>query len=155
MRSRQLRMGLLCAALPVVFTALPAAVSSGSAAPSSPVIGIHKSFGVSSAGWGRVRPKVLFNGGDPSGDITSIHWTSWGGRTAHGRGKNPIFKPSGGYYKKDVTIRLRATDLGTCHSSGKRAYRHLYVSEPSRPGGKFGPWRIWTGYHRNLCTRLE
>jgi hypothetical protein len=155
MGTRQLRASLLCAALPVVLAALPATASTGSATSRSPVIGIHKSFGVSSAGWGHARPKVLFNGGDPSGDITSIHWTSWGGHTAHGRGKNAIFKPSGGYYNKHVTIRLRATDLGTCQSSGKRAYRHLYVSELARPGGAFGPWRIWTSYHRNLCTRLK
>jgi hypothetical protein len=124
-------------------------------AAAPPVIGVTHSFGPSSEGWGQVRPKTLFNGGDGSGDIQRIRWATWGGRIARGHGKNPIFKPSGGYYHRPVTIRLRATDLGTCRSSGQRAYRHLYVSEPNRPGGQFGPWRIWTSYHRNLCTHFQ
>jgi hypothetical protein len=97
-----------------------------------------------------VQPHHLFNGGDPSGSISSIHWSSWGGSVAKGRGTNPIFKPKGGYYRKPVTIRLRAKDPGVCGSAG-RGYHHLYVSEPKKPGGAFGPWRIWTSYHKDLC----
>jgi hypothetical protein len=44
-----------------------------------------------------MRPHKLFNGGDPSGLVTHIHWVSWGGKTAIGYGLNPIFKPGGGY----------------------------------------------------------
>jgi hypothetical protein len=154
------RVGATCAAVSLMFLAAPAvagsaAADSAVATSAVPVLGIHKSFGPSSTGWGTARPKTLFNGGDPSGDIMRITWSSWGGVTAHGHGKNAIFKPSGGYYGKDVTIRLRATDLGTCKASGRPAYKHLYVSEPSKPGGTFGPWRIWTSYHRNLCTHLN
>jgi hypothetical protein len=123
--------------------------------PRASGIGIRHSFGQDSAGWGRRRPKELFNGGDPSGLISSIGWSSWGGRVASGHGKNAVFKPSGGYYGHLVTIRLRAKDPGPCGASGRIAYHHLYVSSPSRPGGKFGKWQIWTSYHRDLCKRFE
>src|SRR5579872_2840325 len=51
-----------------------------------------------SEGWGTVRPSRIFNGGDPSGLVTQIHWTSWGGSVAVGHGLNSIFAPQGGYY---------------------------------------------------------
>jgi hypothetical protein len=133
--------------------AAQAAPASRSAAHPAPVIGIVHSFGPGSSGWGHAHPSHLFNGGDPSGEILKIHWTSWGGKTARGHGKNPIFRPKGGYYAHPVTIQLRATTLTTCR--GVPTYKHLYVREPSHPHGKLGKWRIWTSYHRNLCTRFE
>jgi hypothetical protein len=136
-------------------TATPVGAETAATSSAPPVLGVPHSFGTHSSGWGRVRPDHLYNGGDGSGDITLIKWSSWGGATARGHGKNSIFKQTGGYYRTPVTIRLRATDLGVCASTGQSAYRHLLYSEPSRPGGAFGPWRIWTSYHRNLCTRLE
>lgn len=121
----------------------------------APVLGVKHSFGPYSTGWGHARPKRLYNGGDPSGDIFSIHWSSWGGRVAHGKGKNAIFKPNGGYYPKPVHIELRARDLGRCVSGGPRTYRRLYAREPSRPGGPYGKWFVWTNYHPGLCTKLD
>jgi hypothetical protein len=31
-----------------------------------------------------VEPSTIFNGGDPSGSVTKIHWTGWGNPTAIG-----------------------------------------------------------------------
>ncbi|HTW18655.1 MAG TPA: hypothetical protein VME70_00405 [Mycobacteriales bacterium] len=155
MRSRLLLRVAAAGACATLVIAPATALAAGSTTAQTPVLGVHHSFGPDSKGWGTARPKTLFNGGDPSGDITHIHWTSWGGKTAHGRGKNSVVKPAGGYYHKQVTIRLRATDLGTCKSSGKRAYRHLWFKEPSKPGGPFGHWHIWTAYHKNLCKRMH
>jgi hypothetical protein len=118
-------------------------------------IGIRHSFGTHSEGWGTVRPTHLYNGGDPSGDITAITWSSWGGAVAIGQGKNSIFSPKGGYYRHPVRILLRAKDPTECGSSGGFDYKHLYVREPHRPHGKLGKWKIWTSYHRDLCKRFS
>lgn len=146
----------VAALLVVAAIATPASVSATPTAPTpTPVIGIPHSFGAHSQGWGHVRPRVLYNGGDGSGDISLITWSSWGGATARGVGKNSIFSPKGGYYRRPVNIQLRATDLGPCGTTGQPGYHHLYVREPSRPGGPIGKWRIWTSYHRDLCTKFN
>ena len=94
-------------------------------------------------GWGQVRPTQIFNGGDPSGDIVHVSWKTWGGPAANGWGKTFAFKPHGGYYQKPVLAHLHAQDLGKC--SGHRAYRQLWVSEQTRPGGPFTRWFSWSG----------
>jgi hypothetical protein len=108
------------------------------------------SFPSGGLGWGTPRPKTLFNGGDPSGYISKITWTSWGGSIATGSGLNPIFKPQGGYYPNPVKIQLRASSIGICYSGGPRTYRRLIAREPSRPGGPMGHWFVWSGQH-SLC----
>ncbi len=102
-------------------------------------------------GFGTVRPGAIFNGGDPSGLVTHIHWSSWGGSVATGHGLNAIFKPAGGYYAKLVTIQLRAYDIGRCAALGPLAYRRLSVREPSRPGGPPGRWVAWGGGRGTIC----
>ena len=108
-----------------------------------------KAFAPDGTGWGTSEPAEIFNGGDPSGLITEVHWSSWGGAQANGFGKNPIFKPQGGYYRRPVTIKLRASALGRC--AGKAAYTRLSVREPRKPGGPLGPWRSWSGA-ANICV---
>jgi hypothetical protein len=94
-------------------------------------------------GFGSPHPEAISNGGDASGSIAEVHWSSWGGPVAHGRGRHPMFKPHGGYYRKPVVALLKATDLGRCE--GHAAYLRLLIKEPRRPGGPFGPWRSWAG----------
>ena len=36
------------------------------------------------AGFGQIRPSKIFNGGDPTGLVSHITWTSWGGARASG-----------------------------------------------------------------------
>lgn len=100
-------------------------------------------------GWGTSMPTKLYNGGDPSGLMNEIRWTSWGGNTSIGYGLNSIFKPGGGYYSRPVIIELRAQKLGKCSSSGPRAYTQLYVRGPSRPEGLIGAWHSWSA--TSLC----
>jgi hypothetical protein len=114
------------------------------------VLGSRSFAGSQGAGWGTAHPREIFNGGDPSGLVTHIRWSSWGGPSASGRGKNAIFKPQGGYYKQLVTIQLRGTDRGRCTKQGPLAYRKLYVREPSRPGGPVGKWSLWS-VSKTLC----
>jgi hypothetical protein len=110
-----------------------------------------KQYRIGGKGWGTMEPKKLSNGGVPSGIIDHIHWKSWGGSTAIGWGRGWIYEPQGGYYDRSVRVRLRALDIGNC--AGHRAYRHLSVRKPSRPGGKLGPWHSWTYRGENLCDR--
>jgi hypothetical protein len=99
-------------------------------------------------GWGTAHPKTIYNGGDPSGLISDVHWSSWGGDVARGRGRNSIFKPQGGYYRHQVTIQLKAKRIGSCE--GRRAYLKLFIREPRKPGGPLGPWLSWSG-SRTIC----
>lgn len=102
------------------------------------------SFEPGGQGWGTSRPTSIFNGGDPSGLVVHIRWTGWGSPVALGRGLNSIFMPHGGYYLRRVTIELRADQLGGCTPNGQRAYRRLSIRVPARPGGKLGPWMLWS-----------
>src|SRR6188472_766733 len=94
-------------------------------------------------GWGVARPHTIYNGGVPSGMISKVHWSSWGGAEARGRGRHPIYKPRGGYYRHPVVAQLKATRIGSC--KGRDAYLKLLIREPRRPGGPLGPWYSWSG----------
>lgn len=107
-----------------------------------PVLG-SRAFELNGSGWGSPEPVEIFNGGDPSGLVTEIHWRGWGTPTATGYGLNSIFKPQGGYYPQPVRIELRATGLGHCGL--EPAYTRLLARAPSRPGGPPGPWFSWSG----------
>ncbi len=126
------------------------AAGSGASAAGSVVLGSRAFALPDGAGWGTPRPSKIFNGGDPSGLVSNIHWNSWGGPSATGHGLNSIFKPAGGYYGQLVTIELRAYAIGKCSSHGPRAYTRLAVRVPSRPGGPLGAWTPWSS-SGNVC----
>jgi hypothetical protein len=130
----------------------PAAASrAGSAAHvSSVVLGSKSYYAPQSRGWGTVKPKTIFNGGDPSGLVSNIHWQNWGQKSAIGWGYTSIFKPQGGYYPTLVRAELRATDLGRCNGRGPMAYRHLDARVPAKPGGPLGKWFHWASTG-NIC----
>jgi hypothetical protein len=115
-----------------------------------PVLGSKRFDAPNAEGFGRVKPETIFNGGDPSGLVTKIRWTRWGGRTALGYGLNAIVQPGGGYYPQLVRIDLKPAAIGRCTNHGRLTYRRLYVREPTRPGGPMGDWFLWSGAH-NLC----
>src|SRR5437773_9173514 len=50
------------------------------------VLGSTKSFVPYGFGWGTVAPRTLYNGGDPSGRVSKIHWQAWGRSVALGSG---------------------------------------------------------------------
>lgn len=141
---------LACAALAAA--AMPAALAPAASAsdPATVVLGSSAFAGAIGVGWGRPHPSEIFNGGDPSGLVTRIHWRGWGGPQSTGRGLTSIFKPAGGYYGTLVTAQLKAFDRGRCTAGGPIAYRRLSVREPARPGGPLGPWQSWSG-SRTLC----
>jgi hypothetical protein len=124
----------------------------GCAARSSPtiVLGSRAYYAPQSRGWGSVKPRTIYNGGDPAGLVTNIRWQHWGQKSAIGWGFTSIFKPAGGYYPRLVRAELRATDIGRCTAGGQLAYRRLSARVPSRPGGPLGAWFRWSGTG-NIC----
>jgi hypothetical protein len=139
--------GLLVVALLIASAAY--AMSSGEQAKREPVLG-SKNFAPGGKGFGEVAPHKIFNGGDPSGLVTHIHWKHWGADTARAHGDHPIFKPGGGYYSKPSHSILRASDLGKCPNSNRLAYRKLKVRDQKRPGGPRGHWYSWSGF-KTIC----
>ena len=114
----------------------------------TPILGSKAFAQPFGAGFGHAEPKVIFNGGDPSGEVSQIKWRSWGGPIAIGYGRNPIFPPQGGYYRNLGRVELRANKLGKC--AGKRAYTRLEIRAPKQPGGKLGKWVLWSGA-KTIC----
>jgi len=117
-----------------------------------PVLGSESFAGQNGIGWGTYKPSEIFNGGDPSGMIQAISWSTWGKPQTFGFGNAFIFRapPLGGYYPNALRVELLASDLGRCTAGGPLAYQHLEVREPTRPGGKLGPWFAWSGA-KTLC----
>jgi hypothetical protein len=120
----------------------PAAATQASG---EPTLGAPGAF-QDGSGFGQARPRRVFYGGDPTGDIRAITWRTWGGPTAIGTGI--------GYYEPDNApvaesysqpAQIKAYDLGLCH--GKRVYLKVQWWYPSH-GGSFDPGE--SGY--NLCT---
>lgn len=119
-------------------------------APVRVVLGA-KAFAPQGNGFGTVKPRKIFNGGDPSGLVSNITWSHWGSATATAAGKTSIFKPQGGYYHTLVRAQLKASNLGHCTANGPLAYRRLQIRVPSRPGGRLGRWLLWSG-SKTICT---
>jgi hypothetical protein len=75
-------------------------------------------------GFGRVRPREIFFGGDPSGLVCHISWTSWGGQFAVGTGTGLYIGPhqgvSQGHPAPAVIVLYH---LATWH--GRPAYTRL------------------------------
>jgi hypothetical protein len=102
-------------------------------------------FGYNSQGFGEVRPITVFNGGDPTGLVTGITWSSWGGSTATGTGTSDYVGPNqtvAGGTQEPVTIV--AFDLGTC--GGKLMYQAVEWYFPQH-GQTFDP-----SHYEDICT---
>lgn len=73
-------------------------------------------------GYGHAKPRTIFNGGDPTGLVRQINWSSWGGRRAVGWGTGFWVRPrriaAQGQFEKGAEIVL--FHLGRCHA--RRAY---------------------------------
>jgi hypothetical protein len=88
-------------------------------------------------GYGQARPSTVFNGGDPTGLVTGISWSSWGGATAIGTGTAEWVGPNQ-YVATgtEETATIVAFDLGTC--GGRPAYQAVEWYFPQH-GQKFDP----------------
>jgi hypothetical protein len=96
-------------------------------------------------GYGHVRPRKIFNGGDPTGLVRMIHWNSWGGAHATGTGSALWVGPhqivAAGKFE---TAHVVLFQLGTCH--GRAAYNAIEWYFPQHKQ-KFS-----AGTYINACT---
>lgn len=89
-------------------------------------------------GYGHVKPRTIFNGGDPTGLVEHIHWYSWGARHAVGTGtalwvgRNQIVAQ--GRFERGARVVLFR--LGRCR--GRRAYDAIEWYFPQH-GQRFRP----------------
>ena len=71
--------------LALVMLMLAATVTASSAqATEQPILA--GPWSMDQEGYGHVKPKRIFNGGDPTGLVTHIRWLTWGQRKAIGTG---------------------------------------------------------------------
>ncbi|HEY6277495.1 MAG TPA: hypothetical protein VIX86_14305 [Streptosporangiaceae bacterium] len=119
-------------AVPVTAAALICAGCAGSASPVAasgtakvsavPTLGRPAGLFAHGAGFGEVRPARIFNGGDPTGLLVHVVWTSWGGSRAVGTGTSDYVGPNQSVATgRQQQATVVAFNLGTCH--GKLMYR--------------------------------
>ncbi|WP_320669246.1 hypothetical protein [Patulibacter defluvii] len=148
---RRRRTAACATALVTIATLGPAAVATSAASAGTIVLG-SAAYAPNGSGFGTAKPRVIFNGGAPSGRVERIRWRGWGHAVTYGRGYIPIYRPNGGYYARLGRIELRASGRGTCPgTNGQRAYLKLRARAVSKPGGRLGKWFSWSG-SRRICT---
>jgi hypothetical protein len=106
----------------VAACALGGASAAAVAVSSTPTLGTH--LGGATKGFGLVKPKTVFLGGDPTGLVTKLTWNSWGSPVTVGTGTG-YYPPPGNPVVAAVKVRvtLDASKLGTC--KGHKAYKRL------------------------------
>lgn len=89
-----------------------------------------------------MRPRTVFLGGDPSGQVQSISWRNWGNGRAAGFGEGwcPGSSVASGH---PCLASLHIYGLGTCH--GRRAYTALALW--FKQGGSWTAVSKW-----NICN---
>ncbi len=119
-----------------------AAVPSAAADP-QPTLG--RALTPNQQGYGTVRPAKVFNGGDPTGMIFDITWSSWGGPQATGTG-TAYWDPPGAAVAESVAepATIVAYNLGSCN--GQLMYQAVDWYFPGQ-GESFNPDDTY-----NICT---
>lgn len=118
--------------------------ATSSPAPAGPLLGAHW-CGEYCPGYGTSEPTEVFNGGDPTGEVSDITWSSWGGAEAKGSGTStyvPLGDDVANGYPAPATIV--AFDLGTCGDGPAYTAVEWYFPEF---GGSFDP-----GDYIEACT---
>ena len=90
-------------------------------------------------GYGHARPRTIFNGGDASGLLTGIHWSTWGRSRAIGTGRGLYVAPDQSNAEgTEEPARVVLFALGSC--KGRRAYEAIEWYFPQH-GERFQPHR--------------
>ena len=96
-------------------------------------------------GFGQVKPAKIFNGGDPTGLVTHVTWSSWGGPRAQATGTSEYVGPNQSVATgRPATATVVAFDLGTC--DGKLMYQAVEWYFPQH-GQSLSPH-----HYENICT---
>jgi hypothetical protein len=89
-------------------------------------------------GFGQVKPREIYYGGDPTGLVCRIHWHSWGGPIARGTGVGWYINGSQSVSQgHPATATVVASKLGTWN--GRPAYNRLRWSFPNHGGDRRAP----------------
>lgn len=92
-------------------------------ASSLPTLGLSSAY-VGGVGFGSIEPALVSLGGDPTGIISAVVWSSWGGSTATGKGIAAYVAPG---QATATATRQSATvvafNLGYCN--GEMVYREI------------------------------
>lgn len=96
-------------------------------------------------GYGQIKPTTIFNGGDPTGMVKDIHWSSWGGAQALGTGLAVYVSPHQSVAEGSKEIaRIVLFQLGRC--ANRPAYDAIEWYFPQH-GQQFNPQQ-----YINACT---
>jgi hypothetical protein len=133
---------------------LAAATGCSAASPSTrdpgppgavPTLGRPAGVFAHGTGFGQVKPPKIFNGGDPTGLVTHVVWTSWGGARAVATGVSDYVGPGQSVATgTEETATVVAFRLGTC--DGKPMYRAVEWYFPQH-GQAFDASR-----YENICV---
>src|SRR5450756_253858 len=125
---------------PAVVTPKPAAVVT---------LGVHWAPGAT--GYGTVRPSEISSGGDPSGSVSDITWTSWGGAQATGTGTASY--GAGSYGTCTAWKAAHPGSSETCDQRVPIVAYNLKASCGGHPGYSAIEWYFpLAGQTRNLST---
>jgi hypothetical protein len=120
-------------ALMLILVGLTAASHAGAqpraSATSAPTLGLHQKF---TEGFGRVRPRVVSYGGDPTSLVAKVHWNSWGGARAVGHGEADWVWPGWCVACGSVNLPATVVAFGLRSCGGHPAYSHVEWYFPSR-----------------------
>jgi hypothetical protein len=106
---------------------------------------LGRATGPNQRGYGTTRPRVIDNGGDPTGLVEDVHWQSWGHGRAIGTGTSSYEAPNKSVaYAVPEGATVVAFHLGSC--KGVLSYNAVEWFFPLQ-GQEFDP----TSY-RNTCT---
>jgi hypothetical protein len=96
-------------------------------------------------GFGQIKPSRIFNGGDPTGLLSRVVWSAWGGAQATGTGIGEYLGPNQTVAQgTEETATVVAFDLGTC--DGKLMYQAVEWYFPQH-GQSFNP-----DTYEDICT---
>jgi hypothetical protein len=133
------------AASPGTASAPALAPATPTAAAGVPALGQLAGDFARGEGFGQVKPSRIFNGGDPTGLVTGVVWSSWGGAQATGTGTADYVAPNQTVAQgTDESATVVAFDLGTC--DGKLMYQAVEWYFPQH-GQSFNP-----GTYENICA---
>jgi hypothetical protein len=133
----------------VIATIIALAAGSTTGTPSAsadPQPTLGRAWNPNAEGYGTVAPANVNNGGDPTGDIWDITWSSWGGEQAIGTGTSYAIPPGAISVAQSVKqpATIVAYNLGNC--DGQLMYQAAKWYFPGY-GESFNP-----AGHYNICT---
>jgi hypothetical protein len=133
------------ASRPTLSPGTVAASASPTAAAGVPTLGQPAGDFAHGDGFGQVKPSKIFNGGDPTGLVTGVVWSSWGGAQATATGTADYVGPNQAVLDgTEETATVVAFDLGTC--DGKLMYQAVEWYFPQH-GQSFNP-----NTYQDICT---